>query len=102
MEIKPLPIEDQIEILRAVKKDVLETPFYEGLCHWIKYRIDRIYHNGYLIQRIDDYIPLFTIENAMKYAGAKQKLFWWTRYDNKNRLLFLDWMINKLEKQLNK
>jgi hypothetical protein len=49
--------------------------------------------------QIAEYIPLFTYENAVKYANAKEDAlgYWWDYYDDKdNRLKFIDWMIGEL------
>ena len=101
MEIKPLPIEEQIQVLRAVKEEVLYDIDFEGLCFKIQYRLKRVCSIDSPVIRIKEYIPLFRRKFAIQYANAKNGSYWWPRENDKDRLLFLDWMIQELEKQLN-
>ena len=104
--MKGLPIEEQIEILRTVRRDVLDDIYFECLCFKIQYFLRKVYKVDTFTINIKNYIPLFTEDNAIKKAKAGENRhsangYWWDRYNIKDRLVFLDWMIQELEKQLN-
>lgn len=96
----------QIAILLRAKELLLEMPGC-GLCSLISIAIKgkelEIYLSNYSDLYINEKcIPIFTRENAINYAGARgfASLYWWSRGDIEPRLLFLDWMITELQKQI--
>ena len=109
MEIKPLGTEDQILILKKAKDFLLSERnssggyISMGLCSQIQ---RAFYRSGITIpsiSKIEKLIPIFTYENACKHSiNTITGDYWWPKYDSISRLLFLDWMISELEKQLNK
>lgn len=103
--------EEQIVILKEVLELLNNKAVDRGLCYIIAHRI-RIHLN--LIDTrliINDYIPLFTKENAIKYGNAYRhnySAYWWncpswweidSVYDYENRILFINWIISELEKK---
>lgn len=93
---------EQIEALKQIRAHLLKdyndpSLCLAGLCWYVHY--DSI--------TID--LPLFTVQNAIKYANAdpsaEQGTYWWEcngiynreTFDLTNRLLFIDWMINELK-----
>lgn len=110
---KELSIETQIRVLKKAKffllidkkrseKNKSSYLYSRGLCSYISkalkcYNVfpETIYY--YI------YIPLFNRENAIKYANAIQSKdieYWWNKLNYKDRLYFLNWMINELELEL--
>lgn len=102
MELKTLTTEEQIQVIKEARKRVLNKKNNFCLCYMLKQALIKIYGKITLLNEIQNYIPLFTKENAIKFAQAKPDYsgFWWKRYNYKDRLAFLDWMISELEKQL--
>ena len=104
-EIKELPKDEQIEVLRTVKEKLLAGNFErdEGLCTLIL-RSSKYNRNMGVLSLYQSY-PLFTSENAIKHANADcvstSLTFWWeiNPYDVTNRIVFIDWIISELEKQ---
>jgi len=103
---------EQIIILKEVLEVLNNKTDDRGLCYIIAHRI-RI-HLNLLVCRlfINDYISLFTKENAIKYGNAHKNnysAYWWNcpdwwentslTYDYENRILFVNWMISELEKE---
>ena len=107
MEIKPLGTEVQILILKEAKDFLLSEKnssggyISMGLCSQIQ---RAFYRSGITIPfftKIKEYIPIFTYENACKYSdNTITGDYWWEQNNYIDRLLFLDWMISELEKQL--
>ena len=111
-----LTVDEQIEILKLAKDKLLilrSTCTGLGICTAIKeaLRSTDIEHgkrkNLYKIFRlsgINVLIPSFTRENAAlsKIGEIRSGAYWWDTELSKggltNRLAFLDWLINELEK----
>ena len=105
MELKTLTTEEQIEILRTVRRDVLDDISFEGLCFKIQYFLRKVYKVDTDTFNLKNYIPLFRIDYAIAHAKAGENRhsaigYWWDRYNIKDRLAFLDWMTTELKKQL--
>lgn len=105
-----LTVNEQIEILKLAKKllPYLRWPCNSaGLCLAIKkallYKRERSYNTVYFYG-ISRLIPSFTRENAVlsKIGEIRSGAYWWDTELSKggltNRLAFLDWLINELEK----
>ena len=105
-----LTVNEQIEILKLAKKKLPNlswTHTSAGICSAIKKTLfdksERLYNTAcfYGISRL---IPSFTRENAIlsKIGKIKDGAYWWDNELSKggltNRLAFLDWLINELEK----
>ena len=105
-----LTVDEQIEILKLAKKKLpnLSWPRSSaGICLAIKHilfdKSNRLYNTAcfYGISRL---IPSFTRENAVlsKIGNMGCGAYWWDPELSKggltNRLAFLDWLINELEK----
>ena len=107
-----LSIKTQIKVLENINwkaDDNFNSSkcFYEhGLCELITESLDSlgILHGN----KLESYIPLFTKENAIKYANARELNwlnYWWSVASKEfppyhYRKLFVNWMIEELEKQL--
>lgn len=98
----------QISILLRAKELTLDVS-NSGLCYIMacairdkEFRIYTTVYSSPIRNMVKECIPLFTKENAIKYAGARthNALFWWTPCDIESRLLFLDWIITELQKQI--
>ena len=100
MEVKTLTTEEQIQVIKEARKRVLNKKNNFCLCYRIKLALVKIYGEITLLNEIQDYIPLFRIDYAIKHAKATYGLFWWPIGNKTDRLAFLDWMISELEKQL--
>jgi hypothetical protein len=110
---------EQIEVLETVREKVLNGTCYsfEGLCALIVNELtDRLYikegnirYADIRYRDLEEYIPLFTHENAIKHANARadgvhHNGYWWACYPVYNRLdraKFIDWIISKLEEEKN-
>ena len=104
-----LTVDEQIEILKLAKKKLpnLSWPYWPaGLCLAIKKTLfdkdERLYNIAYF-SGIESLIPSFTRENAVlsKIGKVQSGAYWWdTELPSglTNRLAFLDWLINELEK----
>ena len=105
-----LTVDEQIEILKLAKKKLpsLSWPYGPaGLCLAIKKTLfdkDERLYNTLLFSGINTLIPSFTRESAVlsKIGKVGCGAYWWDTELSKrgltNRLIFLDWLINKLEK----
>ena len=95
-----MSLEKQIEILERAK----HKPTISGLCNDIDRAITiRLNIPFSHLGTLKSYIPLFTRENAIKYANAKARgVFWWETdpFDSKSRLNFLNWMIEVIKKEI--
>ena len=109
MEIKPLGTEVQILILKRAKNSLWYNHkgpsvyrfCIRGLCNHILLAFEYYAMVIPFIETIEEYIPIFTYENACKYSdNTITGDYWWEQNNYKDRLLFLDWMISELEKQL--
>ena len=105
----------QIKILEKVLDKLINSRHIEklGLCTLISREIKKELNlednfPTYTLINIESYIPLFTRLNAVKYAyGNVNGMFWWSHnyynngYDFTNRILFINWIISKLNTELN-
>ena len=99
MKTTDLTPQQRIEILEDVLKKLESGNENGGLCGKIKgsaYELFGIFDDA------ENIIPIFTFENAKMItfvkAGAKKEMFWWYTfeyYDFKNRIKFVNWMINE-------
>ena len=107
---KILTVNKQIEILKLAKKRLHElsgSHASAGICLAIKKTLfdknERLYITAYF-SGINALIPSFTRENAVlsKIGETRSGAYWWDTELSKggltNRLAFLDWLINELEK----
>ena len=110
MEIKPLGTEVQILILKRAKNSFWDNHeglsayrfCRRGLCNHIQLAFKYYAMVIPFFTKIKEYIPIFTYENACKYSeNTITGEYWWEQNNYIDRLLFLDWMIQELEKQLN-
>lgn len=105
-----LTVNEQIEILKSVKEKLPSLTWAgrsDGLCFAIRRVLfDKnkgLYHTSYS-SGINTLIPSFTRENAVlsKIGDVWNRSYWWKTELSKggltNRLAFLDWLINELEK----
>ena len=105
-----LTINEQIEVLKLSRKRLpnLRWPCNSaGICLAIKKTLldknERLYITA-SFSGINALIPSFTRENAVlsKIGKIKDGAYWWDTELSKggltNRLAFLDWLINELEK----
>jgi len=105
-----LTVDEQIEILKLAKKRLpnLSWPNASaGLCLAIKKTLldkDERLYDTLLFSGTSMLIPSFTRENAVlsKIGKVGCGAYWWTTDLSEggltNRLAFLDWLINELEK----
>ena len=105
-----LTVDEQIEILKSAKEEMPSLTWAgksDGLCFAIKRVLfdknKRLYSTS-LFSGINVLIPSFTRENAVlsKIGEVRNSAYWWSTYLSEggltNRLAFLDWLINELEK----
>ena len=105
-----LTVDEQIEILKSAKEKLPSLTWAgrsDGLCFAIRRVLfDKnkgLYHTSYS-SGINTLIPSFTRENAVlsKIGEIGNRAYWWSTRLSKggltNRLAFLDWLINELEK----
>ena len=105
-----LTVNEQIEILKSVKEKLPSLTWAgttDGLCFAIRRVLfDKnkgLYHTSYS-SGINTLIPSFTRENAIlsRIGEIGSSAYWWKTELSKggltNRLAFLDWLINELEK----
>ena len=105
-----LTVDEQIEILKSAKEKLPSLTYAgttDGLCFAIRRVLfdknKRLYHTSYS-SGINTLIPSCTRENAIlsKIGEIKSGAYWWDTELSKggltNRLAFLDWLINELEK----
>ena len=107
---KLLTVGEQIEILKLSRKRLpdLRWPCNSaGICLAIKKTLfdkDERLYNIACFSEIERLIPSFTRENAAlsKIGKVGSGAYWWDTELSKggltNRLAFLDWLINELEK----
>ena len=105
-----LTVDEQIEILKLAKKklpNLSRTHTRYGICFAIKKALfdkSKGLYNIACSSEIEKLIPSFTRENAVlsKIGEVRPGVYWWsTALDEgglTNRLAFLDWLINELEK----
>ena len=105
-----LTVNEQIEILKLAKDELPNLSWLNqslGSCLAIKNTLfdknKRLYYTAYS-SGIEILIPSFTRENAVlsKIGEIRSGAYWWDTELSKggltNRLAFLDWLINELEK----
>ena len=103
-------VDEQIAILKSAKEELPSLTYADttdGLCLAIRRVLfdknKRLYHTSYS-SGINTLIPSFTRENAVlsKIGEVGNRAYWWSTRLSKggltNRLAFLDWLINELEK----
>ena len=105
-----LTVNEQIEILKLAKKrlpNLSRSHARAGICLAIKKTLfdkNEKWYNTACISGINVLIPSFTRENAVlsKIGKVGCGAYWWSTDLSKggltNRLAFLDWLINELEK----
>ena len=105
----PFPNWLQIKILKTIIEEnynfQLNTYNY-GICYFILHQMDKIviYYN-HSPNKLVIYFPLLTFENAKqfgtKYPIDAPKDYWWYKNEegNANRIKFINWMIQELEKE---
>ena len=105
-----LTVDEQIEILKSVKEKLSSFTCADttaGLCFAIKMVLfdkDKMLYLTSCFSEITTLIPSFTRENAVlsKIGKVGNGAYWWDIELSKggltNRLAFLDWLINELEK----
>lgn len=94
--------EKQLAIIELVRAGLVNKTYNNGLCYAFQDIISQELHISIYYSSIKEYFPLFTQENAIKYANGDTNRFvwWWTtgvNFDYKNRILFLDWMSSKIK-----
>ena len=97
-----LPKETQIKILKEVLELLIKKEYNDGLCCILGEKITfYLEFSLFSSMIINDYISLFTQENAIKYANGRKGLYWWdfVPYDYENRIVFIKWIISELEKE---
>ena len=105
-----LTVDEQIAILKSAKEELPSLTYAgttDGLCLAIRRVLfdknKRLYHTSYY-SGISTLIPSCTRENAIlsKIGEIRSGAYWWDTELSKggltNRLAFLDWLINELEK----
>ena len=96
-------------LLREKRKDLISDYAKRGLCYYIfmalrnlsTHNNDMFKYNPFQDKDLDLFIPSFNRENAVKNANANPNEFfcyWWSKNDYENRFLFLDYLINNLQK----
>ena len=109
-----LTVDEQIKILKLAKKrlpNLSWTHTSAGICLAIKKTLfdkgERLYNTA-CFSGIERLIPSFTRENAIlsRIGEIGSSAYWWKTELSKggltNRLAFLDWLINELEKSQKK
>lgn len=73
---------------------------YSGLCTVLSSELEDILHIAVPWTHVEDYIPKFTYENAVKYANANPEYicYWWCKKDTYHRIKFLNWLISEYSK----
>lgn len=101
--MKPLPIKEQIEVL----KELLRTLDIYGMCLVLCKILKK--HGMYKFQEISDYIPSFTHYNYLHFYSSvkavqknERDIFWDNIYisGRLRRRRFIKHLIKELEKQL--
>ena len=105
-----LTVNEQIEVLKLAKKRLPNLSWSHasaGICLAIKKTLfdkgERLYNTA-CFSGIESLIPSFTRENAVlsKIGKVGCGAYWWSTDLSEggltNRLAFLDWLINELEK----
>ena len=105
-----LTVDEQIEILKLVKEELPSLTYAgttDGLCFAIRrvlFDKNKMLYLTSCFSEITTLIPSFTRENAVlsKIGKVGNGAYWWNIELSKggltNRLAFLDWLINELEK----
>lgn len=71
--------------------------YLNGHCFCLCYAIEIalfVYYN-ITTEKLYDYIPEFTNQNAVKYFGGQSRPLWWPIEDWKSRYKFMKWLIKK-------
>ena len=104
MEKCLISVTQQLAIIKIAKEHLNKYGIDNstGLCGILKDIILSIYKPEKTLEdrcntTIIQYLPTFTHENAVKYAGVVpdcKNMYWWSvyPYDFEGRLKFLDWM----------
>ena len=109
-----LTVVEQITVLKLAKEKLkcqATVDFCPGLCIIIHNTAFELYAEEKCLKSffnltVEMLVPTFIYENALKSntnsIAHTQKMYWWPRKLEKgsvsNRLAFLDWLINELEK----
>ena len=109
-----LTVDEQITVLKLAKEKLkcqATADFCPGLCVIIYTTAFELYAKekklrSFFNSTVEMLVPAFSYENALKSntnsIAHTQKMYWWSRKLEKgsvaNRLAFLDWLINELEK----
>lgn len=113
-----ISIEKQIEILNDTKKYLIDTQSTSGICQALKtciiiaLSIPRYHYRGTECKypfphyaELEQYIPLFTINNARYFDphinGEDTYDYWWQEDLLEPRIAFIDWILSQLNKESN-
>lgn len=104
-----LTIQQQVEVLRGINWDsVMDYNEYGvGVCWGIFDSYRRVIEVGLSVEQymeLLDPIPLFSLDNAVKFGASRGSSYWWLRneWGYNKRKEFVSWIISELEKHLNK
>jgi len=99
--------EDQIAVLKKAKAELIREyriqHTHRGLCYYISYQLASLIetHNRNDYLNIPIYIPLFSRENAKRFASEEENFmctYWFFAGNSKSRIKFINWMIKELKK----
>ena len=122
MKLKKLTPKSQIRLLKSIRHRLTEAQkdsCYAFLCNHFYFadralcKIDRdssglLFGDGYRQRQkhFTERVPMFTFDNALGFGASCtwEQLGggWWNSNDYDNRLAFLNWMIDELEKTQDK
>ena len=98
--MKELTAQQQIDVLENIDWEWVKL-YNVGICHGIQRAINLKYSEFISVTNINQYFPLLTRENALKFGAYLNTMFWWTRdehgYDQ--RKCFVNEIIKTLKKQ---
>jgi len=98
-------IPQQVQIINKalenyIKEEVDTEYFIAGLCFHFTRAISSIVEECDDYDFIKLYIPLFTRQNAITHANARNNIMWWDIKDYENRTIFCKWMIKEMKEQM--
>ena len=94
--MESLTIEEKISILEEAKTLLLEGTCC-CICNALHKAIDRLFP-GLKYMRLKQIIPIFLRDNAIQFGASKTYMYWWPIGTWKERIQFIDWMIEELRK----